>query len=160
MSNQVFKNQTVKYPLVSGGSAIYQLSANQSIPASTITSVSNLTTLSIDIGLDSFVSNSSGIFTVAVDGLYQFDYTVGWASNTTEERYSFIYFTQYSSGETLNLAETYGPTTPTTGTCIQSGSCLLQCGKGDMFVLKVEQTTVGVLDIVQPTTKMSITKIQ
>ena len=159
MSNQVYKNSTVKYPLLNSGMAVYKLSASESVPNNASTRVT--TWLQEYSTLDNHVSNASGLFTINSDGVYCIQANCIFSANVTGARsQSILYIGTVYSARVANVEVLSAGAGDDTRL---ESSVIIQAYKGDQFEIDVFQNSGGALNIfgnpADPFSKVIITRL-
>jgi len=163
MSNQVYKNDTVKYDLANFGYSEYVLTANQAV-AGVSDDLKNLS-LFRDDNLGDYVSYvaATGIWTVKKSGLYTVDAVLRIANSALGTyRAGNISYTPLSEAST-NLSQTI--VAPVGGIALTSIAlhATLKMDYGDTFKISFEQDTGGAINLIgagaDPRCKVVISRI-
>lgn len=160
MSNQVYKNQTVKYDLANIGDDEWSLTANQGYSAGPNTIVGWSGTRSSGIALD--IQYASGVWTFLKAGLYNISFSLHWVPDIIGA-YRNGYITLTPSGGTatqIGYSTLINNTTTATSIVVQ-GSCMVNAGIGDTVSINSVVDTSGTLvgAVSDPRSKVTFARV-
>ena len=122
--------------------AIYEMTANQSIPNTTETTITWDTKVRDTHG----TMNASGIFTVPVAGIYTVSSTVGYTNNSTGLRYMVL----SQTGSATKDYRAMENNSPGTGAFVMCATVGFNCRAGDTLFVRTYQSSGGALTLNGP----------
>jgi hypothetical protein len=147
MSNQVYKNGTVRYDNANTESLFLKLLANESVPNDADTKVSTFS-VAIDEGMGANLSLVGGDLTVKKAGLYSVSFTAIFDGNITGTRQVFFYRNHPTRGQELfGKSAAPAPQNAAVQAAGNVGATLL-LGVDDVLQFYVKQDSGGALDLI------------